>query len=160
MGDTSNMPKLGENFAFFIMYSYRYFFCTFSPTELGSLLEGGKTDIISDWLKRQVWYSTAADMENHKNFWLRNFGHHPDFKPNYIVPNISSIIRCLSRGKGFSIIPDFLCRDAIDDGVIKLIWEGNIPLENTLYFGTRKKTIYAKELNTLQQIFMEKWQSK
>ncbi|WP_428233143.1 LysR family transcriptional regulator [Flavobacterium sp.] len=125
--------------------------------ELESLLASSKTDKISEWLKKQIWYSTAADMEHHKNFWLKNFGHHPDFKPNYIVPNISSITRCLSKGKGFSIIPDFLCRESINQGGIKLIWEGTTPLENILYFGTRKKTIYAKELNALEQIFMEKW---
>lgn len=128
--------------------------------ELETLLDSLKTDQIRDWLKQQIWYSTAADMEHHKNFWLKNFGNHADFKPNYIVPNISSIIRCLSNGKGFSIIPDFLCQESIDKGEVKLIWEGTVPLENKLYFGTRKKTMYVKELNSLEQIFKKKWHSK
>jgi DNA-binding transcriptional LysR family regulator len=53
-------------------------------------MEGAKS-----WLKQQLWYSTAADMDHLKNFWRNNFNEHPDFKPNYIVPNISSIVRCL-----------------------------------------------------------------
>lgn len=124
---------------------------------LSRLLNDQKIDETRDWLKQQIWYSTAADMEHLKNFWLRNFRKHPDFKPNYIVPNISSIVRCLSDGEGFSIIPDFLCRDSIQDGTIKLVWEGSPKLENTLYFGTRKKTIYANEIEILEKIFRQKW---
>lgn len=125
--------------------------------KLKSLLAPDKIPVLKDWLKHQVWYSTAADMEHLKNFWRRNFGEHPDFKPNYIVPNISSIIRCLSDGEGFSIVPDFLCREAIDQGKIRLAWEGSSVVENTLYFGTRKKTMYAAELTMLENIFREKW---
>ncbi|MDN3550495.1 LysR family transcriptional regulator [Mucilaginibacter aquaedulcis] len=110
-----------------------------------------------EWLKHQLWYSTAADMEHLKNFWVKNFGNHPDFKPNFIVPNMSSIIRCLSNGEGFSVVPDFLCRKEIEAGNIQLVWEGELHLENILHFGTRKKTIYAAEIEELQKILIQKW---
>lgn len=126
--------------------------------ELESFFSEGEWDKAASILKQQLWYSTAADMEHLKNFWLKQFGEHPDFTPNYIVPNISSIIRCLSESEGFSIVPDFLCREAIASGKIKLIWEGKVPLENTLYFGTRKKTMYQDELKRLEIIFREKWE--
>jgi DNA-binding transcriptional LysR family regulator len=135
------------------------------------LIAGAKTDIrpmeellrnkdlegAAALLKQQLWYSTAADMEHLKNFWLKNFNEHPNFSPNYIVPNISSIIRCLSNGTGFSVVPDFLCMDALDAGKVKILWEGTQPWENTLYFGTRKKTIYEPEINQLKTLFQEKW---
>ena len=124
------------------------------------LLESGDIPNARHFLKQQLWYSTAADMEHLRIFWLKNFDEHPDFTPNYIVPNISSIIRCLSGGPGFSIVPDFLCCEALESGKIKLVWEGNQPLENTLYFGTRKKTVYEKEINQLEKIFKEKWKGK
>lgn len=121
--------------------------------ELEALLDKGMAEEAEAWLKQQIWYSTAADMENLKKFWHLNFNRHPDFKPNYIVPNICSIVRCLSGGEGFSIIPDFLCRNELERGLVKLIWEGRKVIENTLYFGTRKKTIYAQEIGRIQQIF-------
>ncbi len=123
-----------------------------------ALLREGNVGAAADSLKRQLWYSTAADMEHLKKFWLKHFGEHPDFSPNYIVPNISSIIRCLSNSNGFSVVPDFLCLEAIESGKIKLVWKGNEPLENTLYFGTRKKTMYHKEIEQLEALFIEKWE--
>ncbi|WP_353128016.1 LysR family transcriptional regulator [Parapedobacter pyrenivorans] len=123
-----------------------------------ALLEDGRLAEVAEFLRHQLWYSTAADMEYLKNFWLKNFGEHPDFRPNYIVPNICSIIRCLSGGTGFSIIPEFLCREEMEAGHMKWIWSGAVPVENTLYFGTRKKTMYGQEIGTLQELFREKWE--
>ncbi|MET7037802.1 LysR family transcriptional regulator [Elizabethkingia miricola] len=126
--------------------------------DLEELLYEGKIKDAANLLKQQLWYSTAADMEHLKNFWLKHFGEHPDFSPNYIVPNISSIIRCLSDSKGFSVVPDFLCADVLNSGKIKMVWEGTHPVENTLYFGTRKKTMYQEEINQLEKLLKEKWE--
>lgn len=132
-------------------------------TETGFLqqwLKEGKFQEATQFLKQQLWYSTAGDMEHLKNFWLKNFGEHPDFRPNYIVPNISSILRCLSNANGFSIVPDFLCKEAIENKKVKMVWQGIQPLENTLYFGKRKNTIYHHELDQLEDIFKQKWETK
>lgn len=107
------------------------------------------------WLKGQKWYGTAGDMEHLLRFWQLNFGKHADFRPNYIVPNLNSIVRCISGGKGLAIIPDFLCQNEVAAGQIKVIWEGNQKLKNTLYFGTRKKTAHASELNLIKKLFKE-----
>lgn len=132
-------------------------------TEIGLLqqwLKEGKFQEATQFLKQQLWYSTAGDMEHLKNFWLKNFGEHPDFRPNYIVPNISSILRCLSNANGFSIVPDFLCKEAIENKKVKMVWQGTQPLENTLYFGKRKNTIYHNEIEQLENIFKEKWETE
>lgn len=127
-------------------------------SELMGLLDKDDMKAARDFLKKQRWYSTAADMEHLKDFWSKNFNEHPDFSPNYIVPNISSIIRCLSDNEGFSVVPDFLCLEAFDAKKIKLVWQGKQPWENTLYFGTRKNTMYHKEIAQLEKLFKAKWE--
>lgn len=113
------------------------------------------SEVIETWLKEQKWYGTTGDMEHLRRFWQLNFNKYPDFRPNYIVPNLNSIVRCLSSGQGLAVIPDFLCKKEIDSGQIKMIWKGNVPLENTLHFATRKKTIYSEEIALIKKIFME-----
>jgi DNA-binding transcriptional LysR family regulator len=105
------------------------------------------------WLKSQTWYGSSGDMEHLRRFWHINFGKRPDFKPNFIVPNMGSIIRCLSGGTGIAVIPDFLSKKERDTGNIQLLWEGFNLIENTLYFGTRKKSIYAEQIAMIQEIF-------
>lgn len=108
---------------------------------------------IEFWLKQQKWYGTTGDMEHLFQFWNLNFGKKPDFRPNYIVPNLNSIVRCLSGGTGLAVIPDFLCHDEIKSGEIQLIWEGDKKLKNTLYFGTRKKTSHSQEIDYIKDLF-------
>lgn len=122
-------------------------------SELTTLLKNQKIEEAEAWLKQQIWYSTAADMEHLNHFWKLNFYRHPDFRPNYIVPNICSIVRCLSGNSGFSVVPDFLCKDEIENGGIEIAWEGNQKIENILYFGERLKNPVQNEVNLIKDIF-------
>ena len=71
------------------------------------------------------------------------------------MPNLNSIVRCLGSGIGLAVIPDFLCKREIDNGSVKLIWEGSPKLANTLHFAVRKKTMYAEEIEVIKNIFKE-----
>lgn len=122
---------------------------------LHSLIKKDDLKEIEKWLKEQKWYGTTGDMEHLRRFWKQNLDKHPDFRPNYIVPNLNSIIRCLSSGTGLAVIPDFLCRKEIESKQLKLLWEGKNKVVNTLNFGTRRKTIYADEIESIKKIFRE-----
>ncbi|WP_199121428.1 LysR family transcriptional regulator [Pedobacter sp. ASV28] len=108
---------------------------------------------LENWLKQEKWYGTTGDMEHLFRFWQLNFNKNPEFRPNYIVPNLNSIVRCLASGKGLAIIPDFLCRKELEEQKVRLIWKGYSPLTNTLYFGNRKNTIYVDEINLIKELF-------
>lgn len=131
-------------------------------TEKYLLVSGKETDLsgfqlvdkeqLLAWLKSQIWYITAADMASLSRFWELNFNERPDFVPNYIVPNKFSITRCLSNGKGLAILPDFLCREALDRGDIVKLWEGYQPVENMIYFGKRKQSLYLPEITQIEAL--------
>lgn len=112
-------------------------------------------ETIELWLKQQRWYGTTGDMEHLRRFWQLNFNKHADFRPNYIVPNLNSIVRCLSNSSGLAVIPNFLCKTELESGKIKLLWQGKTPLKNTLYFATKKKTIYTDEIQLIKETFMK-----
>ncbi|WP_075589684.1 LysR family transcriptional regulator [Labilibacter marinus] len=134
------------------------------------LIAGGKTDTsiietliktnnwkdLEDELLQNTWYSSSNEMEHFRRFWFENFNKKPTFKPNYILPNISSSIRCLSDGDGLAIVPDFLCKDEISNSKIKLIWEGKVRTENILYFASRTDLKYKNELDVIRNIFKRK----
>lgn len=124
------------------------------------LIESKKEKEYETWLNKQQWFGTNGDMEHLRNFWMQNFKKRPEFKPNYIVPNLSSIVRCISNREGFAVVPDFLCKKELEAGDIQLVWEGKTPLENTLYFAQRKKTIYETEIAILENIFKKEMVSE
>ncbi|MBF8150694.1 LysR family transcriptional regulator [Winogradskyella sp. F6397] len=111
---------------------------------------------LEDELRQNVWYSSSNEMEHFRRFWFENFNKKPTFKPNYILPNITSIIRCLNNGNGLALVPDFLCQEQILSNEINLVWEGKVETENTLYFASRTDLKYKKELDTIKNIFTSK----
>ncbi|RZL39916.1 MAG: LysR family transcriptional regulator, partial [Pedobacter sp.] len=112
---------------------------------------------IKTWMKAQLWYSTAADMSVLNRFWDNNFQERPGFVPNYIVPNKFSIMRCLAEGDGLAILPDFLCKSALENNSVQKIWEGYSPVENTLYFGKRKQTLLIGEIQSIEQKLVDEF---
>ncbi len=120
--------------------------------ELEDLLERKDWAASEQLLSNQIWFGTAGDMEHLRNFWLHNFKKRPDFKPNFIVPNLTSIVRCISGRAGFAVIPSFLGEKDLATRNIKLVWDGVTTFENSLYFVQRNKTIYSEEIALLQQI--------
>lgn len=107
-------------------------------------------------LLQNVWYSSSNEMEHFRRFWFENFNKKPAFKPNYILPNLTSIIRCLNNGNGLALVPDFLCQEQILRNQINLVWEGEVQTENTLYFASSTDLKYNKELDTIKNIFKAK----
>jgi DNA-binding transcriptional LysR family regulator len=127
--------------------------CNVDDQAFNTLLAEGDREALEVWLKQQKWYGTTGDMEHLLRFWQLNFNKHPDFRPNYIVPNLNSIVRCLSSGLGLAIIPDLLCKKEVESGLVKLLWAGENKLTNTLYFAVKKKTTYAAEIDLIKKLF-------
>ncbi len=125
-------------------------------TALERLIKANKWKELENELQNNIWYSASNEMEHFRRFWFENFNKRPAFKPNYILPNIGSIIRCLSNETGLAVIPDFLCHKGIEEKEIRLIWDGKVKTENTLYFASRTDLKYKKELQILQDIFKSK----
>ena len=123
---------------------------------LESFIKEGKKESILEWLGGQRWYGIAGDNEHLIRFWQLNFKAAPDFRPNYIVPNIHSIIRCLSKGPGLAVIPDFLFLDQIEDGTIKVLWRGFTHLSNILCFAKMKTTRCPDQIRRIEEILEKK----
>jgi len=126
--------------------------------EVNKLLEQQDLKALSAHLKQQIWYSASNEMDHFRRFWYDNFKSRADFKPNYILPNIGSIIRCIEAENGFAIVPDFLVQEAIAKGSIHLVWQGIKESANTLYFTTRSDLQYKEEVNTIKEVFKQKMQ--
>lgn len=117
------------------------------------VLKKKNPDELINWLMSNKWYGTSNDSEHFKRFWQTNFHKSPNFRQNYIVPNLNSIIRSLSIGSGLAIVPDFLCKDEVEKGHVKILWHGYKKLVNQLYFAYRKNTIYLNETEQILEIF-------
>lgn len=109
-------------------------------------------DALEQDLKTQVWYGSSNVLGYSRKFWYQNFKKKKLYMPNYLVPNIISIIRCLKANKGIALIPDFLCKEALMNGELRFLWEGHEPLFNTFYFATKQKRKLPREIEQIEKL--------
>jgi DNA-binding transcriptional LysR family regulator len=115
-------------------------------------LEANNKKEVLNWMATQTWYGIAGDNEHLHRFWQTNFETRPDFRPNFIVPNIHSIVRSLSNSPGLAVIPDFLCAKDIQAGNITLLWKGYQPIKNILYFASQKHSLYPDQIQAIRKL--------
>lgn len=106
-------------------------------------------------LKKQIWYSSSNVTGFIKQFWLTNFNKKEYNKPNYIVPNMNSIIRCLKTSKGIALIPSFLCTEELKNKKLKLIWKSNNQLKDVFYFAKKKNKKLKAAATIIETIITE-----
>ncbi|MCL3780668.1 LysR family transcriptional regulator [Prolixibacteraceae bacterium JC049] len=123
-------------------------------SQFAKLLKKKDTDEILAWMMEQKWYGAASDNEHFVRFWQSNFNKNPDFRQNFIVPNFLSIVSSLKHGSGIAIVPDFLCKDALENNEIQMLWQGFKKVSNKIYFAYRKNSIYEEQIKGIQEIFL------
>ncbi len=122
-------------------------------SRFGFLIYQNKLEEAEAWLAEQTWYSYSRNMAIINKFWQRNFRKKPKFVPKYVIPDLNIITQALQFGKGLSLIPDYICKQALDNGHVKAVWKGNNPVKNSLYLATSKNNPYTKEVDELKKIF-------
>lgn len=114
-----------------------------------------KWNALEETLKKQVWFGSSNVLDYSKKFWYQNFKKKQLYKPNYLVPNINSIINCLKANNGIALVPDFLCNKALKNNELKLLWEGHEPLNNTFYFATKQNSKLHNEIEQIEQLIIK-----
>ncbi|GAA3653649.1 LysR family transcriptional regulator [Flavivirga jejuensis] len=118
-------------------------------------IKNEKWKSLENGLKNQIWYSSSNVTGFIRQFWLLNFNKKHYNKPNYIVPNMNSIIRCLKTSKGIALIPSFLCQKELNNRNIKLIWKNNNQLKDIFYFAKKKNQKTKSETTKIETIITE-----
>lgn len=121
--------------------------------EIAKSISAKQLTSLEEELKGNIWYSASNEIHHFNRFWFDNFKKRPNFKPNYILPNIGSVIRSLSGNEGLAVVPDFLVENELREKQLKLIWKGEVVVDNTLYFATRTDLQFKKEINIIKTIF-------
>ena len=107
-----------------------------APDSDGS--EADRDSRMEGWLTEQDWISYGADLPIIRRFWQQSFGRRPDVQPVLFVPDLRAILRAVELGHGISLLPDYLCREALERGRVSVLWEPPEPIENELW------TVYRK----------------
>ncbi len=109
----------------------------------------GKPDQVERVLLDKNWISYSAELPIIRRFWHVAFKRRPTIEPVMIVPSLLLIRKAVEFGVGISVLPRYLCRELLNTGKIKILWEPKKSMLNDLWIATRKVDRNKPEIEQL-----------
>jgi DNA-binding transcriptional LysR family regulator len=103
---------------------------------------------LEDFLLELDWISYSAELPIIRRFWHLAFRRRPPIEPRMIAPNLLLMRKAVELGMGVSVLPRYLCEDALKKKRLKILWQAATPVLNDLWAVTRKVDRHKPELKT------------
>jgi DNA-binding transcriptional LysR family regulator len=106
---------------------------------------------IQNWLLEQPWISYGAELPIIRRFWQSSFNTRPAIQPVLIIPDLRIIAQAVEYGYGISVLPEYVCRTALLEDCMRIVWQPPHPMNNELWLGIRRVDRNKPELQQLCQ---------
>ena len=106
------------------------------------------------WLEVQPWIVYSADLPIVRRYWQEVFGRHPSLTPRLIVPDLLMILKGVMLGLGISVLPEYLCREALDEKQLRILWDSERATTNPLYLVCQREHQHTPEFRWLSDLLI------
>lgn len=98
------------------------------------------------WLEEQDWIAYSADLPIIRRYWQNVFGRHPNIQVRVLVPDLLMIVESVILGLGISVVPDYLCQEALAKKQVRILWEARQGSNNQLYLVCQTQHLMQPEV--------------
>jgi DNA-binding transcriptional LysR family regulator len=104
---------------------------------------------LEQWLKLQPWIAYSEELPIIRRFWRVVFGRRLDVNPQFVIPDLRTIREAIAQGLGYSVLPDYLCKDWIAANQLTLILKPSKVVTNQLWLAYRKRERQSQSVQTI-----------
>ncbi len=112
----------------------------------------GQRRALAGWLLGQPWASYGIDLPIIRRFWRQCFGQRPAVEPALVIPDLTLIVRAVARGRAVSVLPAYLCAEALAAGHLLLLWDPPEPVTNELWLAYRAADRQRPEIGLILEL--------
>ena len=77
---------------------------------------------LAQWLNAKPWVSYSEERPTTRRFWQQSLGTRFAAKTALVVPDILTVVAAVELGIGLTIVPSYLCQDALNKGRVQQVW--------------------------------------
>jgi DNA-binding transcriptional LysR family regulator len=93
------------------------------------------------WLREQRWVAYGPDLPIIRRFFRQVLGARLAVTPRLSVPDLRAVLRAVELGMGVSVLPDYLCHDAVAAGRLCVVHAPDDPVSNDLWWVTARRAV-------------------
>jgi len=109
---------------------------------------------LETWALAQPWVSYAYDLPIIRRFWRQCFGTRPTIEPRLAAPDLIVLCEALAAGAGLSVLPAYVCADALASGRLRQLWSPEPPVTNDLWVAYRVPDRQRPELIAVREALL------
>lgn len=106
---------------------------------------------LARFVREQRWVAYAPELPIIRRFLRQVLGQRVALTPVLTVPDLRAVRRAVELGLGISVLPDYLCERAVDEGRLSLCFEPQEPVTNDLWWVTARQSAHNPRLAALFQ---------
>jgi DNA-binding transcriptional LysR family regulator len=107
---------------------------------------------LTQWLKTLPLIAYSEDLPIIRRFWRVVFGSRIDTNPKIIIPNLCLIRDAIELGFGFSVLPDYLCAEWLENRRLTLVLKPEQLVTNQIWLAFRKSERHTEKVQILLSI--------
>ena len=104
---------------------------------------------LEQWLRPQPWIAYSEELPIIRRFWRIIFGQRLDVNPQLVIPDLRSIRAAIAYGLGYSVLPDYLCSEWVDNHQLALILKPTKAVTNSIWLTYRKSERQSRQVTLL-----------
>lgn len=112
----------------------------------------GDLATLEQWLKKQPLIAYSEELPIIRRFWRLVFGRRLDIVPTLVLPDLRMIRDSIVAGLGFSVLPDYLCKDLVEAQKLTLLLQPSAPITNQIWLTYRKSTRQSRQIVLLLEL--------
>lgn len=138
---------------------YRERFVLVGPPALASELSALSNDVQRlDLIHAQPMISYASDLPILRRYWRDIFKQDIEAEPALIAPDLRAVMTCVTAGLGVSVLPHYLCRDAIGTGALAILHDDKGQSFNDLLLGCNRYAVNHPRVSFLRDHLVQAFQ--
>jgi len=107
-------------------------------------------EILADWIIEKPWVAYSLELPITRRFWQNVLGRPFPGSPQLIAPDLRAVLRAVELGIGVSLLPTFVCTDALTEGrIVELYPVSDLIAEEPWFVCTRAGDTARPSIKTL-----------
>lgn len=128
---------------------------TKSKNSLKEFTDNNKEQPSEALLLQQNWISYDTELPIIRRYWRDVFRSRPAITPIATIPNLHTIAKAIEVDKGISILPSYICQNAIDAGKLEVVnTSKNTVSTNDIWIAYRKEDLKNKDIALLEKTLL------
>jgi DNA-binding transcriptional LysR family regulator len=127
-----------------------------SSTHAESLSSAAQSD--EEWralLSEQPLIAYAETMPLLQRYWSLALAARPQGRPALVVPDLRGVLAAVAAGAGVSVLPRYLCADAIRRGQVRVLLEPPVPPINTMFLAVNAGRLSERHIAAVHAHLVE-----